>query len=92
MKRLFQKLKFEVIPAILKKGQRLIDALKTIGYKDIPSNVILDKTLTGIGATYQELHAKRHSIIIEPTLPVNTIKRTAKMRYCQFMKIVKFLT
>jgi len=70
MKRLFQKLKFEVIPAILKKGQRLIDALKTIGYKEIPSNVILDKTLTGIGATYQELHAKRHSIIIEPTLPV----------------------
>ena len=70
MKRLFQKLKFEVIPAILKKGQRLINALKTIGYKDIPSNVILDKTLTGIGATYQELHAKRHSIIIEPTLPV----------------------
>ena len=70
MKRLFQKLKFEVIPAIIKKGQRLIDALKTIGYKEIPSNVILDKTLTGIGATYQELHAKRHSIIIEPTLPV----------------------
>ena len=32
--------------------------------------MILDKTLTGIGATYQELHAKRHSIIIEPTLPV----------------------
>lgn len=91
MKRLFQKLKFEVIPAILKKGQRLINALKTIGYKDIPSNVILDKTLTGIGATYQELHAKRHSIIIEPTLP-DMIKRTVKMRYCQFTKIVKFLT
>ena len=70
MKRLFQKLKFEVIPAIIKKGQRLFNALKSIGHDNIPSNVILDKTLTGIGATYQELHAKRHSIIIEPTLPV----------------------
>ena len=68
MKRLFQKLKFEVIPAIIKKGQRLFNALKSIGHDNI--NVILDKTLTGIGATYQELHAKRHSIIIEPTLPV----------------------
>lgn len=36
----------------------------------IPSNVILDKTLTGIGATYGELFAKRNSIIIEPNVPV----------------------
>ena len=38
--------------------------------KNIPSNVILDKTLTGIGATYTELHSKRNSIIIEPNVPV----------------------
>ena len=27
--------------------ERLVDALKSKGYTDIPSNVILDKTLTG---------------------------------------------
>ena len=31
----------------LNGDERLIDALKSRGYKDIPSNVILDKTLTG---------------------------------------------
>ena len=30
----------------LNGDERLIDALKSRGYKDIPSNVILDKTLT----------------------------------------------
>ena len=44
----------------LNGDERLIDALKSRGYKDIPSNVILDKTLTGIGATYAELH---HAVI-----------------------------
>ena len=37
---------------------------------EIPSNVILHKTITGIGATYSELKARRHSIIIEPNVPV----------------------
>lgn len=37
----------------------------------IPSNVILNKTLPGLGATYSEIEvAKRHSIIIEPNVPV----------------------
>ena len=36
----------------------------------IPSNTILCKTLTGIGATYGELRAARNSIIIEPNRPV----------------------
>ena len=54
----------------LNGDERLIDALKSRGYKDIPSNVILDKTLTGIGATYAELHSYRNSIIIEPNVPV----------------------
>lgn len=35
----------------------------------IPSNTILCKTLTGLGATYSEIKAKRHSIIIEPNTP-----------------------
>ena len=45
----------------LNGDERLIDALKSKGYTDIPSNVILDKTLTGIGATYAELHSCRNS-------------------------------
>lgn len=36
----------------------------------IPTNVILYKTLTGLGATYGELKANRNSIIIEPNVPV----------------------
>jgi len=37
----------------------------------IPSNIILDKTVCGIGATYSEIEiAKRNSIIIEPNVPV----------------------
>lgn len=45
--------------------QRLSDVLT-----EIPTNVILNKTITGCGATHSEIHAKRHSIIIEPNLPV----------------------
>lgn len=39
-------------------------------FRNIPSNVIINKTLCGIGATWSEIHAKRHSIIIEPNVPV----------------------
>ncbi|MBP3517848.1 MAG: hypothetical protein J6K31_05510 [Parabacteroides sp.] len=52
------------------KGEWLTDALKRQGYENIPSNVILDKTLTGLGATHTELHSNRNSIIIEPNVPV----------------------
>ena len=55
----------------LHENEWLTDALRRSGYGDnIPSNVILDKTLTGVGATYCEIHAKRNSIIIEPNVPV----------------------
>ena len=37
---------------------------------EIPTNTILRKTLTGIGATYSEIKANRNSIIIEPNVPV----------------------
>lgn len=37
---------------------------------EIPTNTILYKRLTGLGATYSELKAKRNSIIIEPNKPV----------------------
>lgn len=55
----------------LYEGEYLDAALKRkYGDKNIPTNVILDKTLTGIGATYTELHSCRNSIIIEPNVPV----------------------
>ena len=56
--------------AIIKKGEWLLDALKRIGYDMIPTNTILDKTLTGLGATHSEIHSERNSIIIEPNVPV----------------------
>ena len=52
------------------KGEWLTNALERQGYKNIPSNVILDKTLTGLGATYTEIHSDRNSIILEPNVPV----------------------
>lgn len=55
----------------LGQNEYLGDALKSKYGKDcIPSSVILDKTLTGIGATFTEIHTKRNSIIIEPNVPV----------------------
>ena len=39
-------------------------------YPVIETNTILNKTITGIGATYSEVKAPRNSIIIEPTRPV----------------------
>lgn len=50
---------------IISKGQYLSDIIS-----EIPSNAIIYKNLTGIGATRLELLAKRHSIIIEPNVPV----------------------
>lgn len=43
---------------------------------EIPTNTILYKKLTGLGATYGELKAQRHSIIIEPNKPVISGKCT----------------
>ena len=37
---------------------------------EIPTNTILYKKLTGLGATYGELKAHRNSVIIEPNKPV----------------------
>lgn len=59
-----------IVKAILHKGEWLLDALKRVGYKMIPTNTILNKTLTGLGATHSEIFSKRNSIIIEPNVPV----------------------
>ena len=60
----------EIVKAILHKGEWLLDALKRAGYTMIPTNTILNKTLTGLGATHSEIYSKRNSIIIEPNVPV----------------------
>lgn len=59
-----------ITEALLEKGEWLLDALKRIGHSMIPSNCILNKRLTGLGATHSEIHSKRSSIIIEPNVPV----------------------
>lgn len=51
----------------INKKQFLTDVLPK---KQIRTNTILKKTLTGLGATYSEIYAKRDSIIIEPNVPV----------------------
>lgn len=45
--------------------QHLSDVLSSI-----PTNIILDKKVPGVGATTVEIKAKRHSILILPNLPV----------------------
>ena len=60
----------QIIDIPIQQGQWLTDALRAQGYRDIPTNVILKKTLPGLGATYGEIKARRHSIIIEPNVPV----------------------
>lgn len=49
----------------IKDNQKLADV-----YPIIESDIILNKTLSGIGATHTEITAERDSIIIVPNLPV----------------------
>ena len=51
------------------KGQHLSDVMEMI-----PSNVILNKRITGCGATTLEITSARDSIIIEPNVPVIVCK------------------
>ena len=51
------------------KGEYLSEALKRQGYPMLPSNAIINKVMTGAGATYMELDEKlspRNSIVVEP--------------------------
>lgn len=54
-----------IIKKINGKVQHLNEVLPAI-----PTNTILNKTITGCGATYTEIKTKRNSIIIEPNRPV----------------------
>lgn len=60
----------EVEELTINEGEYLSDALSRQGYENLPSNRIINKFIPGCGATYGELHSKRHSIIVEPFLPV----------------------
>ena len=59
----------EVVELNISKGEYLSEALKRQGYPMLPSNAIINKVMTGTGATYMELNPKlspRNSIVIEP--------------------------
>ena len=60
-----RKMTIEINLSELGKVQYLTEVLP-----EIPTNTILYKKLTGLGATYGEITAKRNSIIIEPNVPV----------------------
>lgn len=64
----------KTVPLYVEKGENLTEALLNDGKEFIPSNIVLDKRLPGLGATHTEIHAPRHSIIIEPNVPVITGK------------------
>lgn len=81
----------------INKGEWLSVALKRQGYPLIPSNVIIDKTVTGLGITHMEVYSKRNSIIIEPNVPVIIGKAEGKdhclavYELCKPPQIKKFL-
>lgn len=98
MSNFLQPIVLHLTVTVLLKGQRLMDALLAIGENAIPANSIINKTETGIGATYSELyHTERHSIIIEPTVPVirdktwNEDKFLAVYEGCTWQNIVTYL-
>ena len=67
----------------LEKGQYLGDVLP-----EIQPNIILNKTVTGCGATTLEIKSKRHSIIIEPNVPVILGKKKKHPEICPVYEAV----
>lgn len=60
-----EKIEIHINKKVDGKTQYLTEVLPTI-----PTNTILYKKLTGLGATYGEIKANRNSVIIEPNKPV----------------------
>jgi hypothetical protein len=61
----------KIIILNIKFKQTLGDCLVVkFGKPHLPTNTIVYKNVTGIGATYSEIHALRNSVIIEPNVPV----------------------
>lgn len=59
----------EIKTITIAKDQHLADV-----YPLIETNTILNKRLSGVGATYCEIIAPRHSIIVVPNVPIITCK------------------
>ena len=59
------KIKMIIRDINIDKGSWLSEVME-----EIPTNTILNKVMTGCGATTLEINAARHSIIIEPNVPV----------------------
>lgn len=57
------------------RGEYLADALHRQEKSNIPTHVILNKMLPGLGATHAELVSERNSIIIEPNVPAIVKKK-----------------
>lgn len=55
---------------VKKQGNKIPYLTELLPNGIIPTNTILYKKLTGLGATFSELKASRNSIIIEPNRPV----------------------
>lgn len=68
----------------INRNQWLSDVLK-----EIPTNTIFNKTLTGCGATTLEINAARNSIIIEPNVPVIIGK---KVQHPQILAVYEGIT
>lgn len=73
----------------IRKDEYLGDALLRHGKTGIPSHVILNKALPGLGATYCEIEADRPSIIIEPNVPVIINK---EKKHAHLMGVYKGVT
>ena len=59
----------EIKTITIAKDQHLADV-----YPLIETNTILNKRLSGVGATHCEIIAPRHSIIVVPNVPIITCK------------------
>ena len=71
--------------AIQEKRLKLGQFIEDIYPDGLPSDMIINKVVTGIGATTCEINSYRHSIIVVPNLPV--IKN--KMKKILFYSSIK---
>lgn len=67
------------------RGEYLADALHRQEKSNLPSHVILNKMLPGLGATHAELVSERNSIIIEPNVPAIMKKRKSIRTYSAYI-------
>ncbi|MCX2451114.1 hypothetical protein OQX61_07500 [Pedobacter sp. PLR] len=73
---------------VIKINLKITDRFE-VAFSDklIPSNSYLDKSKTGLGMTYAEFHAERHSIIVIPYTSIIDLK-VKEYKYKRPLKIV----